>query len=144
MTLLADLERATDGSRDLSDQVLLAAGWRVERPRDCGVKDQSGDCFGCGNKVPAKGECAVPQSNWNWTPRNRPNVTENLQDALLLVPEGWSYQIIGPDPLLERGQPHCILGLPGTHEVVARGATSPLALCIASLRAIAAEKERAA
>lgn len=78
--LIVTLEQAEVGSRELSDEVLLACGWRVKQPKDCGVLAQDGDCMGCGNKRGDK--CVVPRSSWDWTPRERPDVTRSLDAAL--------------------------------------------------------------
>ena len=78
--LLSELEQATNGSRELSDKVLLAIGWQF--PDDWEPKGLSH-----GNLVSPNGETISHHL--------RPNPTENLQDALELVPEGW-YPVLEP------------------------------------------------
>lgn len=120
MTLIEKLETAEAGSRELSDEVLLALGW-MEGPLNTTIwyrPDYS----------------VVPESE-NLEP------TTNLQDAVDLVPEGWDwgagYGHENGDPEGEEvifavvGKPDKGLSTPGE----ANAATPALALCAAILRA---------
>jgi hypothetical protein len=142
--LIKRLEKAREGSRELSDECLLAVGWRVERPKDCGMRDQTGDCYGCGSKPPGGDKCAVPRSNWIWInptrislSGKRPHVTQNVQDAIdWMVPEGWCGNV---DFGVGEAQEAILWNPTSNQETDAQFAPTPtLALCIASLRAIEA------
>ena len=68
--LLTDLTNATEGSRDLSDRVLLALDWSYAGPaKDHPFRDPSGRVIGSITSLP--------------------NPTVNLQDAVDLVARGW-------------------------------------------------------
>ena len=126
-TLLTELERATEGSQNLTDKVLLACGWTCSWQKDW--QDLS--------DVEKNDACWFPPGdpeNWvqGWY---RPSVTTSLDAALTLVPARWSISLYGADPLIKGSRPYCILGLPGTAETEGQGATLPLAVAIAALKA---------
>ena len=73
-TLIADLEKAQEGSRELSDRVLLANGWRVEDEMAVGYPD---------------GKLRI----W-YTPMTQfqgvcPSPSTSLDAAFHLLPKGW-------------------------------------------------------
>ncbi len=72
--LIAELEQAQEGSWQLSDEVLLALGWKIGKPRRAWAPNRD---FYFGNQIP--------------------DPTRNLQDAVDLVPEGhpWTLDSIG-------------------------------------------------
>lgn len=151
--LIARLEAAPEGSRELSDECLLAVGWRVERPEDCGTRDQTGDCYGCGSKPPGGDKCAVPRSGWKWiSPARvplygkRPDPSRNVQDVIdWMVPEGcgWSISDDGEGLIYKREKTEGQAGYPVIGECA--GDTTPaLALSAAGLRAHEYMKVRAA
>lgn len=78
--LIAELESAKEGSRKLSDKVLLACGWRYEKVED-GIgfsgKPQQRDAWIDPTGVPWMRSVAS----------NRPSPTESLDDAVAMVPE---------------------------------------------------------
>ena len=116
---------AGPGSRELSDEVLLACGW-TRREEPLTVLD------------------GVPQAVaiiWADTDGRRvfeaPSPTESIDDALRLVPDGWFWRV-GRSTLyagwahLNRKHPnHCDEG----DEFSANAASPPLALTAAALRA---------
>ena len=112
--LIKDLETAPSGSRELSDRVLLACGWRRQRPMEGAV-------------------------SWVWFRPDgekhngkSPDPTRNLQDAVdWVVPEGveWRVQMA----LGTKSQPEIGFAIVG--ECGRTGSTPALALCIAALRA---------
>jgi hypothetical protein len=143
LDLISRLESAAEGSRELSDDVLLACGW-----------EKTFDGVACDYWAP-------PHTAGRVYSDNRPSPTESVDDALELVPEGWTWCGSGYDedggysdttdfrkpymciagPMEERGgdfyeppEPHR-----ETHE--ARAATPALALCAAILRATTEDKE---
>lgn len=63
--LIAKLEAATEGSRELSDEVLLALGWE---------QGQDDHWFAPDNEVPVRGAY-------------RPSPTEYVDDGMALVPD---------------------------------------------------------
>lgn len=121
MTLLTDLEQATEGSRELD--IAIAAE----------ISPDSQGVVEFGLRALREGV---------------PHYTTNLQDALLLVPEGhmWSVQY---DPSDDETVVECLLdewiGGPETGgsyrpgpEIIRKGEKPALALCIACLRAMEA------
>ena len=86
--LIRDLEESPP-SRELSDRVLLACGWKRVHP----WHDKMGF------EQPEKLSASLP---WRWRsssgeefqPGRQPDPTRNLQDAVdWVVPEGWSYEV---------------------------------------------------
>lgn len=71
VALISKLEKAKEGSRAMSDGVLLVLGWTQSKPDHWKI-----------------GELAwkIPQGEWAGQP---PDPTRDLQDAVDLVPEGW-------------------------------------------------------
>ncbi len=110
--LIKRLEEAKEGSRELSDEVLVALGWRIGKPRRAWAPNRD---FYFDDQVP--------------------DPSRNLQDAVDLVPEGWA----GGGRLV--GEPPYAMELLNTNEdesgFVNSSANTPapaLALCIAILR----------
>lgn len=112
--LITRLEQAKEGSRELSDEVLLALGWKT------GIGTHADFTkFHAPDGSPAS--------------RDRPDPTTNLQDAVDLVPERhpWTLDSIG---IVEMGS---TTGKPV--EGIAR--TLALAMCIAILKVQEAEDD---
>ena len=115
--LIARLEAATEGSRELSDECLLAVGWK-----DAGKH---------------LGQWVRPDGSRLYK-SDAPDPSQNAQDAIdHVVPEGWT----GGGRLC--GGPRFPMELLGPVKgmALAVGNTPALALCIASLRAHATMKE---
>ena len=111
--LIRDLEQAKTGSRKLSDRILLACGW------------SRGPGYARGNKH----ECVFFRPNGSKTvgvlPQDRPDPSRSLDDALALVPEGKTIELL-IEPHHKQAD---IWGCVGDAE------TAPLAVCIAVLKA---------
>lgn len=147
--LIERLEKATDGSMDLSRQVARARGW-----------------INVGNSK--KGEWYRPEDTRDGKPvldglhgtdffREPPDFTTSLDAALTLVPEGYAIE----DMMIWPASPASVtvletkMGRDGRYwrghtrfeTVVGRwdatAKTAPLALCVAALRARLSEKEPA-
>ncbi len=128
-SLIAELERAKEGSRTLSDKVLLACGWSYEPNR----YGPGGPQWGGG------GLWTDPLGIGTAASDPRPSPTESLDAALTLVPEGWcgggrlvglppyGMELLATDGLKVR--------LPGPKLVSSSGATPALALCSVALKA---------
>ena len=110
--LIAALESAERGSRELSDEVLLAFGYR-ERTWE-------------GESV--RGLCGPDERFYGWW-RDRPSPTRSVDDALALVPERWYARKIAQWPR------HWEVALIKGGKLATSGAATPaLALCAAALR----------
>lgn len=113
--LIADLEAAEAGSRELSDRVLLACGWSFSNEH----------WFG-------------PGENMAWMAEDAPDPARSIDDAVALVPDGMIWQ-------LDSAPNHyCIMGRPsakgnfhkaGGKFISYRAGSCALALCIAILKA---------
>ena len=133
LALAERLEKAGEGSRELSDECLLARG--------------------CEPIYTTRGVAGI-YSGWRapdeeiWISDTRPNVTANVQDAIdHMVPKGWDCSVgtdwhkggggdYGDACITERAEDH-----PGhytSREFTSEAATPALALSAASLKAIAA------
>ena len=130
LSLIAELEAAKEGSRELSDEVLLMCGWSYEPNR----YGPGGPQWGGG------GLWTDPLGIGTAASDPRPSPTESLDAALTLVPEGWIWEIsntVGCGGDVSGGfawvQPADVRP-PGAHHQ-AKGATPALALCIAALKA---------
>lgn len=123
-SLIAKLESATEGSRELSDEVLLVFGWKFSAR------------FGWRN--------TVGDNVWD---DDRPSPSESLDDCLGMVPEGWAWSVscskeygvsAGISPKAPRDEwVHSDMG-----GVDSLASTAPLALLIAICRARLAEMEK--
>ncbi len=119
--LIAELEAAPEGSRELSDKVLLAIGWIGQSA----ASQQAGILIPHWKSPDGRD---VPSGL-------RPSPTESLDAALTLVPEGYGFAM------------YAVSG--GQYEATVQSGGScikpslPLALCIASLRARQAMEEAA-
>lgn len=117
--LIANLAAATEGSRELSLQVLLGCGWKLE-----------------------DGHYWAPRPNLGFDAIQElhllPNPTTSIDDALTLVPEGWSlaglWEAVNP-----KDRPWWGVDLRHDDPYEARrtlGAKTPaLALCLAAVKA---------
>ncbi|MDJ0513107.1 MAG: hypothetical protein QNJ62_06655 [Methyloceanibacter sp.] len=123
--LIEDLRAAPEGSRQLSDRVLLACGW---------TKDSLDDWWA---------------PNQKYGGPNRPDPTRNLQDAVdWVVPEGWRVDSLSQSwngewwdcALTEIGEPAWDYDGSLIAETDKGVSTPALALCIASLEARESEK----
>lgn len=139
--LIAKLEGAEAGSRELSDEFLLALGW---------------------TRTP--GYFVEPENVRWWADNSHPSPTESVDDALALVPDGWTWSGSGRDDACgycettDYRKPYMVIAGPmeetggdfyeppeayrETHESWA--ATPALALCAAILRARTTEKQESA
>ena len=114
--LIKRLEEATEGSRDLSDECLLAVGWTP------------------GNDA----------TKWWFNPITQewdhpPSPSENVQDAIdWMVPEGWEFARLwsAANPK-DRPWFGCDMRMDEPYKIIkSLGAATPaLALCIAALKA---------
>ena len=130
--LIARLEAAVGPDRELADAVLLACGW---------VKHKNP----VWNHLDRCDWLSPPPRQRLWSSSRRPNPTASIDAALTLVPEGFAWMVrgSGADDI---AHPFFVayVTIPG-HDVASRvGATAPLALCIAALKARAAEQGRKA
>lgn len=123
--LMAQLEAAREGSRELSDQVLLAVGWFVDTMtvQGCGVKEVEIWC------------CPDGAGAGSYETARRPNPTRNVQDAIdCVVPAKCSWEV-RENKFTNEG--HAWVYDPNDNELRTYGkSTVPaLAFCIACLRA---------
>lgn len=121
--LIAELEAATEGSRDLDGEIALSLGW---------VKHHAGWAH-----------WTTPEGLEN---QHVPFFSDSLDAALTLVPEGWVWHVQIDYEL--PGRANLYNAVPGGKDdppvhVQADGATPVLALCIASLKARQAMEEAA-
>ena len=119
--LVSTLKAATEGSRELSDEVLLAHGWTTEE----------GWWWG------PHGEELTPE-----TAAERPDPTRSIDDGVALVPEGrgWSIVNLGARWPKPNSCYHASVDLPrapapAPMAVGGEAAIPALALSIAALRA---------
>ncbi|KKK76025.1 hypothetical protein LCGC14_2867830 [marine sediment metagenome] len=133
-SLIAELEAAKEGSRGLSDKVLLACEWTTSDGKDARERywcSPGGKYYDWWDDPHARSRTGPPLK--------RPDPTRSLDDALTLVPEeeDWrlhqirerwdgSWDVF----LLCRGARH-----PDDADVQGNGATRELASCIAALKA---------
>jgi len=111
--LIAELERATEGSRELDLAICRGIGAAViASPRRPVVKFARGD---------------------HW--RSPPAYTTSLDAALSLVPEGWSWMVRNVHGNMGGPQGVAYCTRPDTDNETARAATPALALVIAALKA---------
>jgi hypothetical protein len=140
--LITKLEAATEGSRELSDEVLLACGWVREGTRDPRLdcwRDPQGNVYDHWNDPHGRATQVVP----------RPSPTESIDAALTLVPDDWGYVSVS---MLRGGSSEAFMlekdySPPGDGHIDDEWSqwlekafhTSPaLAICIAALKAIEA------
>ena len=129
MTLIEKLEAATEGSRELSDECLLAVGFRREN-------------FSIGDG--SKANPFTVATGWRGPDGtlytiDRPDPSQNVQDAIdWMVPEGWAGggRLVGAPPF-----PMELVRLNKPGYVSSTGQNPALALSAASLKAHAAVKE---
>lgn len=137
--LLAELERAEQGSRELDAPI-----WWQRDKRSASIIYWNAS-LGKPSDLP---------DNWHDVPRglgilavkqNAPHYTTSLDSALTLVPEGCAWQVtqrldnLGPTASIQRRGKNGLFDIWKDVEA----ATPALALCIASLKAIQALKEKA-
>ena len=120
--LIAKLEQAQEGSRVLSEEVLLALGWAIR------VSDKSPHFV-----------YWIKPGGGEFSSDNRPEPTQNLQDATgLLAPDFW--WVVSGGAQKTTGAPDAHVGCRGRQIYSQNGkATTPaLALSIAILKAVEA------
>ena len=129
--LLERLKRAEEGSRELSDEVLLACGWAIKEVTfPVGTKFYN-YCDETGRHVTTTG-CGRPPA---------PDPTRSLGDCLRYVkPEGWELQLFerpnGWFCRLKRRHPYALVAwFERDRDEVLLVASPALALCIAALKA---------
>jgi hypothetical protein len=131
--LIAELEAAEKGSRELSDRVLLALGWVTFR--------EYGFIWWGKNK-----RSSGPEDD-------RPSPSESLDDVLAMVPEGWQWTGSNRAPKPHAGRAYIhnrelhFTGLGAAPNPAYRGfeataATPALALCIVILQAKEADNDQ--
>ena len=120
--LIKDLEAATEGSRELSDRVLLALGWQNPM-EDVGLDDHD-------EMIQSEYWYPPDMSGGAYSPNTQPDPTRSVDAALALVPEDCPWTLKGNK---ENGG-FAELHIPGllTIEVAS---TPALALTIACLKA---------
>ena len=128
-SLIAELEQAKEGSRELSDKVLLACGWRYEKIAD-GV--------GFSGK-PRQQDTWIDPTGVPWTrsvKSKRPSPTESLDDAMTLVLE-CSYIDMTIEPVREDCDRVClaVIRIDNDTRFSGTSTTPALTLCIAALKA---------
>ena len=104
--LIAELEQAKEGSRELSDRVLLAVGWTTSDSKDTRARfwrSPEGEDYDWWDDPHARSRGGPPLK--------RPSPTESLDDALTLVPEGFAIE----DFMIWPGHPASLTIL-GTHK----------------------------
>ena len=128
-SLIARLEEATEGSRDLDEQIALAIGIKHRSRRDGRGRSKGQEWF-----VDSHGGVET------WA-NHAPYYTTSIDAALTLVPEGQSIELIVN---ARSGLSFAFVGSldagRGNRDV---GATPALALCIAALKARDAQASRA-
>lgn len=151
--LIERLEAAEGPSRELSDAVLLACGWRsteAEGEKDARLfcwSDPAGDIYDWWDD---------PHARSSGPMQHRPHPTESVDAALSWVPEGWGWSVGDVHPpsedydeggrpwaeIWQRGFQTRRLHLEGMNWTQGRwlcnAETPSLALCIANARAMEA------
>ena len=118
-SLIAELEAAKEGSRELDEKIALSSGWTVRE-----------DSYGDNITEPLETwevwehpDFSLPEGNYYQDP---PPYTTSLDAALTLVPEGWSWQLSSNEcELTHEKHEHIWVSVP----------IATLALCIAALKA---------
>ena len=123
-TLIAELEQASEGSRDLDARVALAAGWLRKFGDDGRTYWKHGD----------DSWLAISDGGPDFYP------TTSIDAALTLVPEGFVWGVgtdidEGPSAVLTRYPADYKTGDGFEYHEHTTAATPPLALCIAALKA---------
>ena len=113
--LISDLEAATEGSRDLSDRVLLACGWVFALGHPAIMSESYWQAPEVNERILILGE--------------QPSPTESIDDAVALVPEG-KRLALESDPNADGVNCHAAI----SQMFFGHALTLPLALCIAVLK----------
>ena len=132
-SLIARLEAAPFGARGFDEEIWLALGGTLQPVREVGGHSHT-------RWIDADGSRRTQETT---------NFTTSLDDALLLVPEHHTWTVSGPDM---KPQAYACLCDRGKHQPIkpwlveypvfeCDAATPALALCIASLKARAAQAE---
>lgn len=121
--ILSQLERATEGSREISDGVLLVCGWK-HRQSDFSEVWEAPD----GKRYDYEDSPGLKVRPFP----DRPDPSRNLQDAVSLVPEGREWSVT----YLWEGRCGATCG---RYHADFKGETPALALCIAIIKASKAE-----
>lgn len=140
--LIERLEKATGRSRELDARIAATAGLPMTFC-DFDTGCYHGDCNspGCGEPLGLSDERKSYPRDWRDDER-LPHYTSSIDAALSLVPEDWFLDRLGD---IAFGEPGAI-GIReyiaelhnGADGIEARGSTRAIALCIASLKSIAA------
>ena len=132
--LIAELEAAKGGSRELSDRVLLAVGWTTSDSKDTRARfwrSPEGEDYDWWDDPHARSRGGPPLK--------RPSPTESLDDALTLVPKncGWHVDYDGEACIfrLEKGKGQAGWPIIGECDNSKRHYEPAHALCIAALKA---------
>ena len=153
--LVANLERVTAGSRELDDAVWAIAvngyevRWREGRRPEFRVP-------ACGCRASAEGGAKHEPDGSHWQAfelgNGGPGYTQDIGAAFKIMPSDWAYEIYHDDPrFMGDRRAYCIFAHPKGRDP--QNPRSPramvshdnlaVALCIAALKAIAANQERA-
>lgn len=132
--LIAEIEQAEEGSRELSDRVLFACGFSTQNRKITEIYSD-----------PYAVSLVSPTGNIiGWFDESRPDPSRNVHDALAhVVPEGWdehgtlSWPGRNDGVLINKARATLrhVLSSGGEPRITAFAATLALALCAASLRA---------
>lgn len=154
MTLLSQLEAATEGSAALDRLIAREFGWHRVEPRF--TRSKHGAWIApedfCG--VYSDGSPKLDGLHGTTMHFGPPRYTTNLQDAVSLVPEGWTWQVSNRAPKPHKGRAYIHNGeLQFVGGGQARNAayqgfedtavTPALALCIAIIKAHESKAEAA-
>ena len=134
MTLIEELEQASEGSRDLDIAIRFETIGDVARcnyDEFSWCSDEDCECPGCGKWLGMHDKRGSYPARWQ-DDKRLPHYTTNLQDALELVPEGWNWHLI-----TEFDGINAAVWPPGNAEDFPEitAPTPALALCIAALKA---------
>ncbi len=135
--LIAKLQAAPEGSRELSDEVLLAAGWTRESHIHPGLSADYGENVEYWEWTQPNGD---PCPRYHLGGQNLPCPTTSLDAALTLVPEGAQYCLgcLSDTRVSVRGVSRYHAWVMEQETVYAP--TPALTLCIAALKARSAKE----
>ena len=117
--LIARLEAATEGSRELDFAIDSLINHREQAPRKPPGDNEPPPGFG--------------DDELSRLMDPRPNYTTSLDAALTLVPEGWKYEVSEDEAWVSKLDGRFLVS--SDTEFIGRGNSGPLSLCIAALRA---------
>ncbi len=130
--IISKLEKATGPDRELDGQIALAIGWTF---------------VALAEQRERKAWWREPGAEWFSRREKPPHFTGSIDSALTLVPEGkyWEVAFGLPTPTIKTRYWGQVYGDQDAYDLahpICHGATPAIALCIASLKAIAALRSR--